>query len=256
MIQQPKIFIVEDAGAVATAAAAEFVKTVQTALRKNGKATVAISGGSTPRRMHRILTRPEYKKAIDWERVHLFWVDERLVPYYDEASNFGNACEDLVDPLQLDPGLVHPIPVTGKPARLAEDYQNALKKHFDSGDGPPVFDLIFLGIGRDGHTASLFPNDPALIETKKWAIAVNGGVPEVDRITLSLPVINASRRILFLVTGANKSAVILKVIKGPYANLPAQLVRPENGKLVWLLDKYAAEHIRRDVAGGEKVIKI
>jgi 6-phosphogluconolactonase len=254
MKQQPKILITEDAGAVATAAAADFVRTVQTALGKNGQAAIAISGGSTPRRLHRILTRPEYKKAIDWERVHLFWVDERLVPYYNEASNFGNACEDLIDPLQLDPGRVHPIPVTGKPARLAEDYQSALRKHFDSGNAPPVFDLICLGIGRDGHTASLFPDDPALIETKKWAIAVTGGVPEVDRITLSLPVINAARRILFLVTGAGKSAVVLKVIKGPYANLPAQLVRPQNGKLVWLLDKYAAEHIRTNVVKGENVI--
>jgi 6-phosphogluconolactonase len=253
---KPKIFIAKDAGAVAAAAAADFVKTLQSALKRRGKATVAISGGSTPRRMHRILTRPEYKKALDWSRVHLFWVDERMVPYYAEASNFGNACEDLIDPLQLDPGQVHPIPVTGKPTRLAEDYENDLKKHFDRAGGPPVFDLMCLGVGRDGHTASLFPDDPALGETKKWVRAVSGGVSEGDRITLSLPVINASRRILFLVTGANKSAVVQKVMKRPEANLPAQLVRPTNGTLVWLIDKYAAENIRQNVVESEKTIRI
>lgn len=249
MERQPKILIAENPGAAAAAAAAEFVKTLQSALEARKTAAVAISGGSTPRRMHRILTRPEYRKALDWGRIHLFWVDERLVPYYDAASNFGNACEDLIDPLQLDPGQVHPIPVTGHPARLAENYEGALKKHFRPGGGEfPLFDLICLGLGSDGHTGSLFPGDPALRENKRWAIPVSGGIPEVDRITLSLPVINAAGRVLFLVTGAAKSAVVHKIIKQPGANLPAQLVRPQNGRSIWLLDRDASEQIQTATA--------
>jgi 6-phosphogluconolactonase len=249
MPRQPKIFIAPDAGAAAKAAANEFVKTLQAALRFNETATVAISGGSTPRRMHRILIQPEFKKALDWGHVHLFWVDERLVPYYDSASNFGNACEDLLDPLQLDPGQVHPIPVNGDPARLAENYEGALKTHFrPTGGQLPVFDLICLGVGKDGHTASLFPDDPALTESRHWALPVSGGIPEVDRITVSLPVINAARRILFLVTGAAKSAVMHRVMKQPDANLPAQRVRPQNGSLIWLLDRDASEQIQNAAA--------
>jgi 6-phosphogluconolactonase len=246
---QPKILIARDAAAAAKAAAAEFVNTLQSALKTNQTAAVAVSGGSTPRQMHRILTEPEFNKSLDWGRVHLFWVDERLVPYYDGASNFGNACEDLIDPLQLDPGQVHPIPVTGDPARLAENYEDALKNHFRPTAGRlPVFDLICLGVGGDGHTASLFPDNPALTENKHWALPVRGGHPEMDRVTFSLPVINAARRILFLVTGAAKSAVIYKVMKQPDANLPAQLVRPQNGSLIWLLDRDASDQIQNAAA--------
>ena len=256
MRQQTKIRVADNAGAVATLAAAEFVKTVQTALIKRGTAAVAIPGGSSPRRMHSILTRPEYRKAIDWKRVHLFWVDERLVPYYDADSNFGTACEDLIDPLQLDPDQVHPIPVTGDPATLAKDYEGALKKHFDQTSKFPVLDLICLGVGKDGHTASLFPDDPALMETRRWALAVTGRVSDIDRITLSLPAINAARRILFIVTGAGKSAVMHRVVTKPGANLPAQLVYPQEGSMVWMLDKYAAEHIQKNVGQGGKIVKI
>lgn len=246
---QPRILIAEDAWAAAKAAAAEFVKALQAALKTEETAAVAISGGSTPRRMHRILTGPEYGKVLDWRRVHLFWVDERLVPYYDGASNFGNACEDLIDPLQLDPGQVHPIPVAGNPARLADNYEKALQDHFKPAGGrPPVFDLTCLGVGSDGHTASLFPGDPALQETQRWAVPVRGGIPEMDRITLSLPVINASRRVLFLATGAAKSAVVHKTLKQPGANLPAQLVRPHSGRSIWLLDRDAAAQIRTAAA--------
>ena len=256
MGQQTKIRIADNAGAVAALAAADFVKTVQAAIKRNRTATVAISGGSSPRRMHRILTRPEYRKAIDWERVHLFWVDERLVPYYDTASNFGNACQDLIDPLQLSPDKVHPIPVTGNPAALAKDYERALKNHFGQAGEFPVFDLICLGVGKDGHTASLFPDDPALMDTRRWALAVTGRALDIDRITLSLPVINTARRILFIVTGAGKSAVMHKVMKKSGANLPAQLVYPQTGSMVWMLDKFAAEHIQKNVAKRGKIVEI
>ena len=256
MGQQTKIRVADNAGDVATLAAAEFVKTIQAALKKKSTATVAISGASTPRRMHRLLTRPEYRKAIDWNQVHLFWVDERLVPYYDADSNFGNACEDLIDPLELDPGQVHPIPVTGRPARLAEDYEQAMREHFGQSGEFPNFDLICMGVGKDGHTASLFPDDPALMETKRWALAVTGRASEIDRITLSLPVINAARRILFIVTGAGKSAVMHKIMKKPGANLPAQLVYPQKGQMLWILDKFAAEHLQKSGAPGGNIVKI
>jgi len=257
MESKPQIIVATDARAAAKAAASEFVQSVRDVLNSNTTATVALSGGSTPRRMHRLLAQPPYKTAIDWGRVDLFWVDERLVPYSDAASNFGAACEDLIDPLQLDSSQVHPVPVAGRPAALARDYETALKRHFNpTGALMPAFDLLCLGAGTDGHTASLFPHDPALTEKRRWAIAVKGGNPAVDRITLSLPVINTARQVLFLVTGPTKSDVVKNVMTKLDAGLPAQRVRPKSGNLIWLLDRQAASGIQSEAAALRETIKI
>ena len=244
MGERTRIKVAADAQTAARAAATTFVEAVQAALDRQPQATVALSGGTTPRRMHRLLTRSPYRDALAWDRIHLFWVDERLVPYYDAASNFGAACEDLIDPLGLDSHHVHPVPVSGKPAALASDYETSLNRHFGrKGELLPVFDLICLGMGADGHTASLFPGSPSLDEKRRWAIAVKGGSPAVDRITLTLPVINSARQVLFLVTGEDKSETVRRVLKNPDRTLPASRIRPKSENLWWYLDRRAASRI-------------
>lgn len=242
MESKPKIIVAENARAAATAAAVEFVNAVRSAQNRNEYATVALSGGSTPRQMHRLLTRSPYKTAIDWNRVHLFWADDRLVPYYDNASNFGTACDDLIDPLQLDQEQVHPMPVTGNPTALADDYEGVLRAYFSrAGSQPPVFDLVCLGLGADGHTASLFPANPALKEKRRWVVAVEGGIPHVSRLTLTLPVINNAGGIMILATGESKAEIVRLAVKQPGARLPVQNIRPTDGSMVWILDASAAQ---------------
>lgn len=239
-----QIKIAENEGAAAEAAAVEFVEAVQTALAVRNRAAVAISGGSTPRKLHRLLTQSPYRAAIDWERVHLFWVDDRLVPYSDAASNFGAACKDLIDPLKLDRRRIHPIPVAGDPRASAANYEKTLRSFFELLENDsPVFDLICLGLGTDGHTASLFPDDPALTEKRHWVAAVEGGTPNVRRLTLTLPVINSARKIMILVTGEAKSDIVRQAIEQPDARLPVQRIRPTHGSTVWILDNSAAHSL-------------
>lgn len=240
MHDSPQIIIAEDARAAAETAAGEFVESVQAALATHGRAAVALSGGRTPRKLHRLLTQSPFKAAFDWERVHLFWVDDRLVPYSDAASNFGAAHNDLIGPLTLDRRLIHPMPVAGDSP--AADYEETLRSYFvPLEDQPPAFDLICLGVGTDGHTASLFPEDPALSEKRRWVAAVEGGTPNVSRLTLTLPVINSAKRIMILVTGAAKADIVRQALEQPGARLPVQKIRPTHGSTVWILDASAAQ---------------
>jgi 6-phosphogluconolactonase len=206
-----------------------------------GDAAVALSGGATPRRMHRLLASEPYASAMPWERIHLFWADERLVPATDPASNFGAARRDFIDALAPRLGGVHPVPVSGAPERSAQAYEEELRAHFRGrGTAGPVFDLIFLGVGTDGHTASLFPDSPVLAETRRWAAAVKGGRPEVWRVTLTYPALNRARRVVFLATGAEKADIVRRLLTEPQGALPAQRVRPTAGAVRWLLDRAAA----------------
>lgn len=235
------IRVVANTEAALQAAADALLETARSAAAGGGCVSIAISGGSTPRGMHRLWTRNPYASDIAWDRMHLFWADERLVPYTHPESNFGAARRDFIEKLAMQPAGVHPVPVAGDPEVLARRYEEELKVHFRMLRlTEPVFDLIILGVGADGHTASLFPGSPALEESLRWTAAVKGGQPEVWRVTLTYAVLNRARRVVFLACGASKAAVVRRVLTALPPDLPAQRVRPPAGRVTWVLDPAAA----------------
>ena len=224
-----------------------FVSTARESVARTGRFAVAISGGSTPREMHRMLAAPPTVTAISWAKVHLFWVDERCVPADDPRSNFGTARRDFLSQIPIPEKNLHPIQGEFPSERGAEDYEMELIRFFHLGEGEfPAFDLVFLGIGADGHTASLFPGDGALHEEKRRVVAVRGGIPVLNRITMTLPVLNRARRIVFLAVGREKAETVKAVMSGDIPALPAGMIRPSEGELSWLLDQAAASRLERD----------
>jgi len=234
------ILVRPDAAAVACEAARRFARLAKEAVRSRGSFSTAVSGGSTPETLYRLLAEEPYRSQIPWPKVHVFWADERCVPPQDPASNYRLAHEALLSRVPIPAGNIHRVPGELEGRAAAHAYAAALGDHFG---GPRTrFDLILLGLGRDGHTASLFPGSDALLETEQPVAAVEAhyeGRPAC-RVTLSLPAINTARRVLFLVTGGAKAEIVRAVLEGPPRALPAQRIRPVAGKLIWLLDAEAA----------------
>lgn len=217
-------------------------------VKKEGRFVVAISGGSTPRPMHRLLAEDPYYSEIPWDKTDLFWVDERCVPEDDPASNFGAAKQNLLNRVPIPVAQVHPMPGDLSPEEGALTYEREMKDYFRVKEGEfSVFDLIYLGLGNDGHTASLFPGHKALEETKRLVVAVKGGDPHVSRITMTYPVLNHARQIVFMVSGKGKSPVLKTLFENGKDLLPAQRVRPFQGKTTWLLDREAASLLSEDM---------
>jgi 6-phosphogluconolactonase len=225
-------------------AAGLIARALAEAVTARGTAAIAVSGGGTPRGMHRLLAEPPYDRAVPWERVHVFWADERLLPYHHPESTFGAALTDWLDRLPQEPAGVHPVPVGPEPAEAAALYARELEALARRcGTAAPVFDLVELGMGTDGHTASLFPQHPVLEETAAWAAAVKGGSPDVWRVTLTLPVLNRARRVLFLVAGEDKADPVRRALVETPPVLPAGRVAPEGGTVLWVVDEGAARRI-------------
>ena len=211
----------------------------QDALRQQERFTLVLSGGSTPRALYTLLAG-EYREPVDWGRVHLFWGDERFVPHDHPASNYRMARETLIEPLDIPVANVHPIPTDdADPARCAERYEQHLRQTFG---GFPRFDLVLLGMGADGHTASLFPESRAVAEHERWVTVGEAPVEPRIRLTLTLPVLNAARGVFFLVTGSDKAEAVRRILLEGQP-LPAGLVQPEGGELMWWLDRAATEGI-------------
>ena len=229
---------------VAQTAADHFVQLSRVAIAARERFTVALSGGSTPRRVYQLLASNEYRDQIEWSRTHIFFGDERCVPANDPASNYRMAYETMISHLPIPVENVHPINGEGEAATNARAYEEELRTHFPNFSWPR-FDLIFLGLGDDGHTASLFPGTAALKEQNAWVVA--NWVEELRsfRITLTVPAINHAREISFLVTGTEKAKALATVLRGQKNEemYPAQLVQPENGSLIWLVDKAAAVYL-------------
>jgi 6-phosphogluconolactonase len=226
--------------AVAREAANRFVSIVAAAIEERGIARVALSGGSTPKRVYPLLLEPARRDALDWSAVEFFWGDERAVPPDHPESNFGVAYRMLISQLpDVRADRVHRMQAEAPdPDAAALAYETELRLAFGArGDGPPAFDLVWLGMGPDGHTASLFPGTGALTERVRWAVA--NWVPAQDawRMTLTLPVLNAARETIFIVTGADKADALARVRSGD-EDLPAARVR---GPAVrWIVDAPAA----------------
>lgn len=220
---------------LAQAAADLFVERLA---QTEGRFSVVLSGGSTPKPVHRLMAA---NKDIDWDRIHVFWGDERTVPPQHPDSNYRMACETLLDEIEIPQENIHRIPTEYEPEQAAAAYDEILRDYF--GNTQPRFDLVFLGMGDDGHTASLFPQTQALHEPVRWVVANH--IPKLDRwrITLTAPVINMANTVVFLVSGASKADTLREVVNGPYQPdiYPAQFIDPESGQLIWMVDKAAAE---------------
>jgi len=222
-------------------AAACFTRQAQQAVAARGRFVVALSGGRTPRGLYARLAGAPYRAAVAWPRTHFFWGDERCVPAGDSRRNARMAREALLDHVPVPPAQVHPIECAADPEQAARQYAAQLRDFFAG--QPPVFDLILLGLGADGHTASLLPHSPILQDQTAWTAAVHPQAPDVPRVTLMPAVINRARLVVFLVAGQEKAAALAAVCHGPPdpQRLPAQLVRPPGGATVWLVDEAAGQ---------------
>jgi 6-phosphogluconolactonase len=228
--------------------AAEFIATAAAvAIKQYGRFTMALSGGSTPKPVYELLATPAYRDRLDWSRVQIFFGDERCVPPDDPKSNFLMAKTALLDQVPLPSGNVYRMHGEDIPERAAVAYAKELQDTFGGdaavgGRPPEGFDLILLGLGDNGHTASLFPGLAGVTEEKRWVLAQYVEVVGMWRLTLTPVVINAARQVAFLVSGANKAEVVQQVLEGPHRPvvLPAQSIQPDTGELRWLLDAAAA----------------
>ncbi len=238
-----EIIVVEDPTALAEAAAAQFVKAATEALARQARWAVALSGGSTPQAAYQRLAAPDLTSQVDWARVHFFWGDERCVPPDHPESDYGMARAALLDHIPVPPANVHRMRGELNPAEAAAAYQAELESYF--GTARPRFDLVWLGLGEDGHTASLFPGTAALRETQRYVVANWVEKLNAWRLTLTPPAINQAAQVTFLVSGSRKAQILKEVLQGPYQPevRPAQLVQPATGRLVWLVDRDAASQL-------------
>jgi 6-phosphogluconolactonase len=241
----PEVRRLEDPRAVCVEAAAEFSNACARALEERGQVRVALAGGTTPRLLHAILSHAPDRERIPWRAIDFFWGDERAVPPEHPDSNFRMAQETLLAPLEIEANRIHRMHGEGTDLdAAASSYEAEMARGFGltGRDRPPRFDLIMLGMGSDGHTASLFPGTKALEEHERWAVA--NFVPPLEswRLTLTYSVINAAAHVVFLVTGNEKAAALQEVLEGAPDPMryPSQAVAPENGRLLFLVDRDAA----------------
>ncbi|HVU89046.1 MAG TPA: 6-phosphogluconolactonase [Pirellulales bacterium] len=247
-----EIQVMADADELAAAAARQIVDIAARSIAARGQFTMALAGGHTPEKTYGLLTRAPLAGTIDWARSWLFFGDERFVPLDDARSNYAMARRALLEAAPIPADHVFPAPTDrATPAASAAKYQRQLAGFFslpESGP-PPIFDLILLGLGDDGHTASLFPGAAALQEKTAWVTSSPPGVlpPPVDRVTFTFPTLNAARHVMFLVSGANKAEAVRDVLDNhaPLERRPAAGVLPEYGTLTWLLDEPAARSLRK-----------
>lgn len=232
------IDILRDPEVVAARAADLLLKAAKAA---EGRFAVSLSGGSTPRRLYQLLAQAPYRDGFPWDRTHVFWGDERFVPHSDPRSNYRMTDEALLSHVPIAPANLHPIPTEGVTLEdAARAYERTLKSFYGAetiDPRRPLFDVTLLGLGEDGHIASLFPGTKALSERERWVVEVTDGAPE-PRITLTYPALESSRSVVFLVAGVEKRAIFSRVIRGDQ-DFPATKLRPA-GSLLWLADAAAA----------------
>jgi 6-phosphogluconolactonase len=242
-----RIVVADDLQDLARRAAELFATLATRAIGASSRFNVALSGGETPRTLFSLLAGPDYARRIDWAHVHLFWGDERHVPPDDAASNYGMTRQALLDHVSIPPANVHRIQGELPAAEAAQRYEQELRSSFGLGPGDlPRFDLVLLGMGDDGHTASLFPGVALPDESDRLVVAP--WVPKFNtyRITLTPRVLNNAAVVAFLVAGAVKAGRLREVIEGPRQpdNLPSQRIAPSRGALLWLVDRAAAAELQ------------
>ncbi len=228
------------------AAADAVISAATEAVKQRGQFTIALSGGSTPRNLYTLIAA-NAATVLPWAKMFFFWGDERLVPPDDAESNYRMARETLLSKVPIPPANIFRVPTEDSGAQaVAESYEQTVRKFFHAGAGEfPRFDLILLGMGPDGHTASLFPESAALQEKSRLVVANWVEKLKASRITFTLPLLNAARCVAFLVGGMDKATVLREVLEGkaPGEKYPSKLVRPSDGKLIWFVDRAAASEL-------------
>lgn len=221
-----------------------FAESATEAIKKQGRFTVALTGGSSPKHLYTLLASPPYQDTLPWANMFIFWGDERSVPFSDSRNNAKMTFETLLNFVDVPRNQIFPMSGEVPAGESAAAYEEILRKHFDN--QPPRFDLILLGLGENGHTASLFPYTPVLEEKTRWVKEVYLADQQMYRITLTAPLINQARKIAFILYGGSKARVLCDVIKGKYQPdfLPAQLIKPGSGELHWFIDEAAAEFVQ------------
>jgi len=247
MSQAPAIHTFTDAQELTRAAAGLFLEVGKQAIAERNRFLVALSGGSTPKALYSILANDKYAQQLDWSKVHFLFGDERSVPPTHADSNFAMANAILFSPLHIPSAQIHRMRGEDPPETAAAQYETTLRHLTAAVPGQwPRLDLVLLGMGDDGHTASLFPGTASLTEQTRWVVPSTSPQGTRARVTLTLGVINHASVVLFLVAGRNKAAVVRRVLEqrpgdpGPY---PAALIRPETGRLLWYLDRAAASEL-------------
>ena len=237
------IQIFDDTLALSKAAAALFIKTAREAVLERGRFTVALTGGSSPLHLYQLLAQSPNREQIPWSQTYVFWGDERWVPLTDERSNAKMAHEALLDQVPIPRENIYPMWAEQEPEAFALHYEQLLGDCFDS--STYSFDLVLLGMGDDGHTASLFPGTAVVHEQSRWVQAYYLDSQDMYRITLTAPLINRARKIVFLTFGANKAEALHQVLEGKHDpdKYPAQLIKPQDGELIWLVGNAAASKL-------------
>lgn len=236
-----QLHIADNIDELSTSVANWLVQYIGQVLEKQDRFTIALSGGSTPKKLHELLITDAYKSRIDWSRLHIFWGDERYVPIDNELSNAKMAYDTLLNHVPVPAEHIHIMRTDLEPEDAAAAYEAILHAYFDN--TATTFDLVLLGMGDDGHTLSLFPGKTEVIhEQQRWATSLWLESQNMYRITLTAPVVNKAAAVAFLAAGANKATVLKEVITGAYQPdmYPSQVIRPEKGQLMWFVDKAAA----------------
>jgi len=231
-------------------------------LQLEDRFTIALSGGGTPKKLHLLLASDQFKNRIDWQKLHVFWGDERYVPFNDDRNNAKMAFDTLLDHVPVPKSQIHIMRTDIDPEESAKEYENILREYFPGAAGYKLqaasdltshvsrlttFDLVLLGLGDNAHTLSLFPGEEIIHEQDHWVRSVFVKEISMQRITLTAPVVNLSKRIAFLVSGRDKTGAVSHVLSNDYApdRYPAQVIKPVNGELVWFLDEAAAMGIKK-----------
>jgi len=242
------IRVFADVDELSLRAAEAAVRTINECVQRNDSFSIALSGGNTPRTLYRLFST-RFRDQIPWTKVHVFWGDERYVPLADSESNYRMARETFLDAVPCPVGNVHPMPTElPDPDLAAREYEKTLRNYFS--EDWPRFDLVLLGLGEEGHTASLFPGSPALNENKRWVVAVKAPAKPALRLTLTLPAITGASNIYFLITGSNKAEALHHVLTGsPHPkSYPASGIRRAKGTVIWWLDRAAAALVTQSAA--------
>ena len=242
---KPGVRVFNDLDALSQAAAALFIESCGSAITARGRSLIALSGGNTPAKLFDLLARSPFATQIDWLHLHVFWGDERCVPPDDPQSNYRQAEDALLSRVPIPAGNVHRVLGEAKPEEAAVAYAQTLKTFAAPPLDWPRFDLVLLGMGDDGHTASLFPGSPVEMNGATATVTADYEGRPANRVTLTPRVLNAARRVLFLVSGESKSQTLAHVLYGDYRPevFPAQRIRPPDGELIWLVDRAAASRL-------------
>jgi 6-phosphogluconolactonase len=237
-----ELHVYKDGEALSQAAAKWIALRIGATLASQGRFTIALSGGSTPKRLHQILAQAPYKEQIDWSKLHIFWGDERAVPFEDSRNNAKMAYDTLLNFVPVPPAQIHVMRTDIDPEASAAAYEKILHQYFDN--TPFSFDLVLLGMGDDGHTLSLFPGMEIVHEAKAWAKAFYLPAQSMSRITLTKTIVNKSAAVAFLTAGTAKAHALKEVLKGAYNPdlYPSQEIKP-SGELHWFVDEAATASI-------------